>query len=504
MRSRGRQKRFIAILFVGVGLAGASLTFTQSFQPDRGFRGWWNRVPPKFPTPEDLRERAFTFCRVLYESVRHEPLGHGWNTDYPDSDINFMVRLSELTTTRINRDAEGMPNHVVVTLLDDSIFNYPFVFMSDVGTLGFTEPEAARMREYLLRGGILYVDDFWGIHAFEHFRSEMAKVLPPEQYPVVDIPLDHPVFGTFFTIQEVPQVPSIQFWRRSGGTGTSERGNESAEPHFRGIIDERGRLMVIMTHNTDIADGWEREGEDDEFFYRFSIRAYPVGCEHRHLRDDPLAPIRVPLIARWRGRIEAGVVTDHVSASWDLLPTFASLAGAEGDDRCGRNARVNGSRTEGFGAFPSALKTSLAAANVAAAALGLVASRTVRRAWRPAVRKTRRAALPLLRFADSEVAALKLVPVEALDRLGGRTLVREFDESKSSRAPRGPIRGYEYLGDRAHLGKNAFELATRGVVAHITNEHFARNGKPPLDAIVHGLRVDAVGMPRGSWFWWSG
>ena len=105
----------------------------------------------------------------------------------------------------------------------------------------------------------------------------MARVLPSESYPIVDVPLDHPIFRSFYTITKVPQIPSIQFWRRSGGTSTSERGFETNEPHFRGIFDEKGRLMVIMTHNTDIADGWEREAEDDEFFYRFSIRAYPLG-----------------------------------------------------------------------------------------------------------------------------------------------------------------------------------------------------------------------------------
>jgi len=165
----------------------------------------------------------------------------------------------------------------VVTLDDDAIFNYPFIFMSDVGTAGFTLSQAERLRQYLLRGGTLYVDDFWGIRAFEHWKHETAQILPPDRYPIVDVPLDHTIFRTFFTIKEVPQIPSIQFWRRSGGTSTSERGLETNEPHFRGIFDEKNRLMVIMTHNTDIADGWEREAEDDEFFYRFSIRAYPLG-----------------------------------------------------------------------------------------------------------------------------------------------------------------------------------------------------------------------------------
>lgn len=78
-------------------------------------------------------------------------------------------------------------------------------------------------------------------------------------------------------VPEVPQIPSIQYWRRSRG-GTSERGAESAQPHFRGLF-ERGknrRLIVAMTHNTDIADGWEREGQGDEYFYRFSVKAYPL------------------------------------------------------------------------------------------------------------------------------------------------------------------------------------------------------------------------------------
>lgn len=240
-------------------------------------RGWWNRVPPRFPDPDQISDGAFSFARVLYESIRDEPLGHGWNTDYPDSDINFMIRFSELTTTRIRRDAEGAPDHVVLKLTDKRIFEYPFLFMSDVGTLGFTDEEAYALGDYLKRGGFLYVDDFWGELAFDHWRGQLARALSPSRYPVVDVPPDHPVFRTFFTIREIPQIPSIQHWRWSSGAGTSERGTETDQPHLRGIFDENGRLMVIMTHNTDIADGWEREGEEREYFYRFSVKAYPVG-----------------------------------------------------------------------------------------------------------------------------------------------------------------------------------------------------------------------------------
>ena len=91
-----------------------------------------------------------------------------------------------------------------------------------------------------------------------------------------DVPFDHPIFRTMFEVKEIPQVPSIQFWRRSGGQ-TSERGSDSATPTIHGVADRHGNLMVVMTHNTDISDAWEREGEDTRFFYRFSPDGYAVG-----------------------------------------------------------------------------------------------------------------------------------------------------------------------------------------------------------------------------------
>lgn len=256
-----------------VGVAGTA--------PATGLqRGWgWrsSRVPPRFADEEVAADRRFTFGRILYTSVRREALGHGWDTDYPDADRNFMRRLAELTLTPITVDDAGHPIHVVVTLTSDEIFDYPFVFMSDVGTAGFSEEEAERLRTYLLKGGFLYVDDFWGDYAWEHWVEQIGRVLPPSRYPVFDLPPDHPVFHSVYDLHRVPQIPSIQFWRRTGGRSTSERGSESEVPHLRGIADDAGRLMVVMSHNTDIADGWERENEEYEFFHRFSFDAYAVG-----------------------------------------------------------------------------------------------------------------------------------------------------------------------------------------------------------------------------------
>ena len=115
-----------------------------------------------------------------------------------------------------------------------------------------------------------------GRAALSSFESELARILPPGEYPIKDITPAHAVFHTMFPVRAIPQIPSIQHWRRSGGQ-TSERGAESAHVDLRGIEDRHGRLMVLMTHNTDISDAWEREGEDPRFFYQFSPEGYAVG-----------------------------------------------------------------------------------------------------------------------------------------------------------------------------------------------------------------------------------
>lgn len=250
----------------------STLTYAQ-------FWGGPNATPPMPPRLDDFPQAEFTFCTVAYSPNGYrEPLGFGWNTDYPDSGHNFMLRLSQLTTIKIKTDQYGDPVQEVVRLTDESLFDYPYIFMSDVGTARFDRDEADALREYLLRGGMLHVDDFWGDDAWRNWVSEIYQVLPPDEYQIVDIPLTHEIFHIVFEVDEIPQVPSIQHWYRSGGATTSERGTETSEPHFRGIFDHDGRLMVLMTHNTDIADGWEKERENYEYFQTFSVKkSYPIG-----------------------------------------------------------------------------------------------------------------------------------------------------------------------------------------------------------------------------------
>ena len=252
-------------------LAGAAIAQRIMVTPGGGFL----RVPPKWAAADDF-DGSFIYCRGFYTSRWREAGGTGWWTDYPAADNNFSVRLMELTFTHIKLDVERQPNTVVVRLTDPLLFRCPILFMEDTGTAQFSEREVESLRSYFLKGGFLWVDDFWGSHAWEVWTEQIGRVLPPSEYPIVDIPRDHPIMHTLYDVKEVPQVSSINFWRRSGGS-TSERGADSPRANFRGISDTRGRLMVVMTHNTDIADTWEREGEDHEYFRRFSPAGYAVG-----------------------------------------------------------------------------------------------------------------------------------------------------------------------------------------------------------------------------------
>ena len=228
-------------------------------------------APPRMP------DGSFVICRISYRSVRVEPMGIGWQTDYPFAEINLTTRLSELTRTRVSRDSEGRPNHFVVRLTDDALFNCPVTMASDVGSLGFSDAETQRLRLYLLKGGFLWVDDFWGSQAWRHWTGEIAKVLPPTEFPIEDVSSDDPILRSMFDVTEIPQITNIQFWRGVGGQTTSERGPDSPEAHLRAIRDRHGRILVLMTHNTDVADSWEREGEDPGFFYQFSPNGYALG-----------------------------------------------------------------------------------------------------------------------------------------------------------------------------------------------------------------------------------
>ena len=274
MRARGGWIRtltgIVAVVAVSISVAEAQ----------RIWSGYYGRTPPKFPTASTF-EGSFHFCRVMFTSNRREK--QGWSTDYPGADLNFSTRLAELTKVRVamTRDGEEeIPDAVVVRLTDDALFQCPFTLMEDAGTAEFSDEEVKRLRQYLLKGGFLFVSDYHGGWARAQFDAEIGRVLPPGDFPIIDLtPPGHPLWQMMFQVTRLPQLASINTWRRTGG-GTIERWNiEEEPPDARGIADSHGRLMVVMIHNTDVPDAWEREGEDADYFFRFSPEAYAVGID---------------------------------------------------------------------------------------------------------------------------------------------------------------------------------------------------------------------------------
>jgi hypothetical protein len=238
-------------------------------------RGFGRRAMERSPRADSFGN-GFNFCRGVYTQTRGEAGGQGWSTDYPDADLNFSIRLSELTRVRVKFDKQGTPAFVTVRLTSPDLFQCPYLHMEDVGTLTFSEAEVLALRDYLQKGGFLWVDDFWGSAAWDEWVAQIARVLPPSEYPIEDLSMEHPIFRAQFDVKVFPQIPSIQSWRNNPYE-TSERGTDSAEPHVRAISDRNGNVMVLMTHNTDISDAWEREAEDPRYFYDFSPKGYAVG-----------------------------------------------------------------------------------------------------------------------------------------------------------------------------------------------------------------------------------
>jgi hypothetical protein len=263
------RRRLVATVLALAALAVAARVEAQFGGFNRSFRA------TRSATARDF-DGSFQFCRVAFTN---DPNGDGgdWSVDWPKADINLSIRFAELTKTTVSKATSGDPNHLVIRLTDETLFQCPFIMMTEVGSAYFDEDEVEQLRAYLLKGGFLWADDFWGSYAWEFWERQIRKVFPASEYQIIDLPLDHPLFRAQFEIKNgTPQIASIGRWIQLGG-GTSERGEDSAVVHTRAILDHEGRMMVLMTHNTDLGDSFEREGEDPQYFYTMSVPGYAFG-----------------------------------------------------------------------------------------------------------------------------------------------------------------------------------------------------------------------------------
>ncbi len=222
---------------------------------------------PDWKLDDHFRNDVFTFVRIRYQSMR----GWAWDTDFPDADLNFSYRLQQLTS--IHTDPDG----VVLELTDPRLFDYPFIYIIEPGHIYLEEEERQALRLYLLNGGFLMVDDFWGQDEWDGLKRELDLIFPDREPR--DLPLEHQIFHCVYDLKERPQVPAIGFAHQmANGQVYSAQGYGTEEVHYKGLFDDNNRMMAIICHNTDLGDGWEREGEDPWYFKEFSEKkAYPMG-----------------------------------------------------------------------------------------------------------------------------------------------------------------------------------------------------------------------------------
>ena len=209
-------------------------------------------------------ENEFTFVRCVYTGLGPWGYYKSWYTDWPKADRQFLLGVKRLTNIRAALQEKTM------ALTDPELFSYPFVYSVEVGHWALTDAETASLREYLLRGGFLFCDDFWGTFEWQNFQQNINRVLPGNR--IVEIPLDHALFHSYYDIDKIVQTPNVGNALR--GTITYEQ--DGYVPHCRGIFGDGGRLMVVINWNTDLGDAWEW-ADLPGYPARHSTYAYQVG-----------------------------------------------------------------------------------------------------------------------------------------------------------------------------------------------------------------------------------
>jgi uncharacterized protein DUF4159 len=265
---------------------------------------------PEWKNPKGFEKDVFTFTRVIFWSDPAKPAERGgfrggfggggfggggggfggggrggfgrmgWVVDYPDADLNFSHRLQDLTSMKVDPDCR------VLRLTSPDLHEYPLIYMEHIERLNLRPPEVAALRAYLQNGGVLLVNDFWGALAWKNLQAEMNRVLPDRAW--TELTMAHPIFHSVFDLRgpmSSLRVPSMQRWNvdydpadPNSNPTRGNRGEGFETMHVQALLDEHGRISVLAIHNSDVSDGWEREGENVDYFKMFSeARAYPLG-----------------------------------------------------------------------------------------------------------------------------------------------------------------------------------------------------------------------------------
>lgn len=230
----------------------------------------------------------FTFSRLIFSDNQQaindlgDRIGYPhWQADCSESEPHFIAAMKRLTRVDTNEDSQS------ISLLDDRIYDYPLLYVVEAGFASFSEPETDNLREYLLRGGFLLVDDFHGSHQWEQFESWISQVFPDK--PIVDLPPDHAIFNVHFSIDEFIQIPGLralclnpgETWELpiSKSYNVVESNSSRQSPRWRGILDDDGRVMVMVNWNMDLGDAWEH-ADMEEYSASYTATAYRLGVNY--------------------------------------------------------------------------------------------------------------------------------------------------------------------------------------------------------------------------------
>ena len=208
----------------------------------------------------------FTFVRTIYNSHYGGYRYGAWAIDYPEADYHFIIGVRDWAGTNLTISAEPQQ----IRIMDERIFSFPLIYFVEPGNLELSSDEAARLREYVNRGGLLFLDDFWGEYEWENVEEQMRRIFP--EYRIKDLPRNHSIFHCYFDINEVVQVPGINSWLGRGVT--HEKGG--IVPHYMGIENPDGRVLAFISRNCDLGDAWEWI-DDPRYPIKYGLAAYKLG-----------------------------------------------------------------------------------------------------------------------------------------------------------------------------------------------------------------------------------
>ena len=248
-------------------------------------------TPARPNCPRALRQPSpheFTFSRLIFEDNQRaiEDLGDRigyphWQADCSESEPHFISALQRLTRLETNTDSQS------ISLLNEDIFDFPMLYLVEAGFASFGLEETQNLKEYLERGGFLLVDDFHGSYQWSQFENWMGAVFPDKE--IIDIPPDHEIFHVHFDIDDFIQIPGLralclnpgETWELpiTKGPGVVESNASRQQPRWRGILDEHGRVMVVINWNMDLGDAWEH-ADMEEYDALYTATAYRLGVNY--------------------------------------------------------------------------------------------------------------------------------------------------------------------------------------------------------------------------------